>query len=733
MKVKKTRNVRFYLAGLVGLVTFIVYLPALRNGFVYWDDNLYIFENPYIRSLDAAFFRWAFLDFHVSNWHPLTWVSHALDYAIWGLNPMGHHLTSIVLHAVNTFLVVLLVARLMGIGSPSSSLRVTPPPPAPPLKIRGGRGSYEPTGEEGGFSDRWVLIAAGVTGLLFGIHPLHVESVAWVAERKDLLCALFFLLSIMTYLKYVRRGEKTISKTSLSVIPAEAGIQGFQGTVDCPIKSGNDTGGGGSGFTRRFINKHYLLALGFFALALMSKPMAVSLPVVLLILDWYPLNRIRSLRTACKASVEKIPFFALSLASSVLTILAQRSGGAIVSVERITLSERTLIAAKSLVAYLGKMLLPVNLVPLYPYPKTVQFSSFEYPEAILIAIGITTVCVVLARKQKVWLSAWGYYVATLIPVLGIVQVGSQAMADRYTYLPSLGPFLIAGLCVAWVAERVSVKGRTVGAKILSSAAAVFVLVFLVYSTFAQIQIWEDSIVLWSYVIGKEPGKVSLAYSQRGAVYAKKGLTDQAIADLKKAIALNPSNYDAYMNLGVAFEKLGQFDNAERNFEKAIELKPRSYEAYTNRGILYEETGRSDKAISDYTKAITLNPSYFEAYNNRGVVFGKMGRFDQAIADYSETIRINPRHVDAHSNRAVAYTLTGRYDRAIEDFNAAVRLGPDDPMTYFNRGTFYRKTGNSARAFSDFQKACDLGSAIACNALRQLRRGVNSGQQSAEGK
>jgi hypothetical protein len=243
---------RSLIAALIALFTFLVFLPALWNGFVNWDDQEYVYENSFIRAIDARLFRAAFLEFHSANWHPLTWISHALDYRMWGLNAAGHHLTSIVLHACNTFLVVLLVLRLVETaGNPSQR------------------------GLPGFSSDRAILLTGGVTGLLFGLHPLHVESVAWISERKDLLCALFFLITLMTYMKYVGG-----------------------------LNAGNVQRHGVS----RFFHTHYLYAMGFYALALLSKPMAVSLPLVLLIVDWYPLNRISSLVTLKDVIIEKLPF-----------------------------------------------------------------------------------------------------------------------------------------------------------------------------------------------------------------------------------------------------------------------------------------------------------------------------------------------------------------------------------------------------------------------------------------
>jgi Flp pilus assembly protein TadD len=656
----------YLLAGSVALVTFLVYLPALRNEFVYWDDNLYVFENPHIRSLDTAFFRWAFLGFRVSNWHPLTWVSHAVDYAIWGMNPAGHHLTNDVLHAVNTGLVVLLALKLLAVAREGPSCGISVPGPA----------------------GRRNLVAAGGTGLLFGLHPLHVESVAWVAERKDLLCAFFFLLSLYAYLNHEEANGRGIT--------------------------GNRT-------YSRFLGRRYLATLGFFILALMSKPMAVTLPAVLLILDWFPFGRIRSPKTFWIASLEKAPFIALSAAFSIITIEAQRAGGALLSADEVPISIRIPVAVKSLAAYLGKTLLPIHLMPLYPYPRHVSLLSFEYISSIILVVGITAACAILAKRQKLWMVAWGYYLVTLLPVLGIVQVGGQSMADRYMYLPSLGPFLVAGICVGWLAERTISKRPGAFGRIATGVAASLVLICLSYLTFLQIHIWRDSVTLWSYVIEKGPDKISLAYSQRGIVFGKKGLHDRAMADLETAIALNPYNYDALMNLAVIHEKSGRINRARECVEKAIRARPSSHEAYLYRGALHEETGQLNMAIADYTRAIALDPTYYDAYNNRGVAFGKMGQTDKAIADYGEAIRINPQASDARSNRGVAYTLAGQYGRALEDFNTAILLAPDDPTTYFNRGAFYRRTGRNDLATADFRKACDLGYAKACDALQSPGR------------
>jgi Tfp pilus assembly protein PilF len=627
----KIKNLKYFLAASVAVTTFLVYLSSLQNEFVNWDDHVYVFENPNIRLLNLNFFKWAFLDFHNGNWHPLTWISHALDYALWGLNPLGHHLTNNVLHAANTFLVVLLVVRLLASWQAD---KLTSPPDA-----------------------YFALIAAATTGLLFGLHPLHVESVAWVSERKDLLCAMFFLLSIMMYAEHVS-GTKPVS---------------------------------------RFLNRHYLFALVFFMLALLSKPMAITLPAVLLILDWFPFKRIQSLKSFQSAIIEKVPFIALSLFSSILTFLAQRAEGAMGTIPP-PLSARVLVTAESLIAYLYKMAVPLNLVPFYPYPTDISFLSVKYGLPVVLVIGISVMCITIVKKERLWLAAWCYYVITLFPVLGIiVQVGIQLRADRYTYLPSLGPFLITGLCAAWASTKVfTVKKLGIVSKLFTAAVALIALVFMSYLTFRQITIWKNGISLWSYVIEKEPQKVPSAYINRGVMFSQMGHPDRAIADFDKAIELNPSQLGVFLN--PAYKE----------------------EAYMKRGSVYENMGQIKKAIADFDKTIELNPLYYDAYIRKGVLYGMAGSFDKAVEQFNKVIEIDQDNSTAYNNRGYAYYLIGWNSRALEDFNKAIDLDQNNTNAYINRGNLHHKTGSREMAGSDFQKACDLGALAGCSALQTLR-------------
>jgi tetratricopeptide (TPR) repeat protein len=591
---KRMKNAQYFLAAAVSLMTLFVYLPALHNKFVEWDDSDYVSENFHIRSLGASFFKWAFSTFSASNWHPLTWISHALDYAIWGLDPLGHHLTSIILHALNTFLVVALMIRLLE----AYNTKHSPPP----------------------LNDRTVLIAAGTTGLLFGLHPIHVESVAWVSERKDLLCALFFLMSIMMYTKY-------------AISPRSA----FGG------RQSEGNGKDDAGRKSFFVNKHYLLALGFFVLALLSKPMAVSLPIVLLILDWHPFDRIRSWKTFQAACVEKLPWFVLSLASSLVTVFAQRAGGALLSIEVTPLQMRLLVAGKSVIAYLGNMAWPLGLVPFYPYPKTASCASWEYFAPLALAAGITILCVVFAvKKRKILLAAWGYYCATLVPVLGIIQVGGQSMADRYTYLPSFGPFFVLGLGAAWLWEKKSAQ-KKLGpfVKLFISVAAACMVFFLSFMTIEQTGVWKDSLSLWTYVIDREP-ELSLAYNNRGLTY----------------------------------DDRGRFDLANEDFTRAIALAPFEYKAYSNRGNLYMKLGMLDRAIEDFEQSIFLGPSHPEAYNNLGIAFARAGLVDKALEQFNKTILMDQNQGAAYYNRGLLYLRTGNKERAGADYRKACDLGYD---------------------------------------------------------
>jgi tetratricopeptide (TPR) repeat protein len=649
----------------VALITTLVYLPALKNGFVNWDDPAYVYENQYIRSIDFEFFKWMFTTFHASNWHPLTWLSHTIDYAIWGLNPTGHHLTSIILHGLNTFLVVILIIRLVNYAN----LPLTPDnPPTPPL-VKGGKGGFEKRGLRGitQKGDHTSIIAGVVTGLLFGLHPLHVESVAWVSERKDVLYAFFFLLSILSYLKY----------TSLQ----KQGLSGHSSPV-----------------TR---HRWYFLCLIFFILSLMSKPMAVTLPVVLLILDIYPLRRLnlksasynpplptdnppappflkggkggfeKGGRGGIKVLIEKIPFLGLSLASSVVTIIAQQSGEAMATLEQYPLWVRICVAIRALGFYLFKMLWPTDLCPLYPYPPKISFLTIEYMGAFILVVCITAFCIWSWKRQKVFLAIWAYYLVTLLPVLGIIQVGTHAAADRYMYLPSLGHVLLIGLGVSWLWVKAKIrhnKSFLFLKKISIIIVAAFVTVHLSILTVKQIKIWRDSLTLWNTEIKRFPNGSPLIYINRGNAYTDLRWYHYAIEDYRTAIKLNPDNPKAYYNMGLAYDEKGSINEASYYYQQALKLKPDYPQALSNLGIIYGKTGRFEEATELFKKALNIAPDDTITLFNLGLAYEELAKGYELQAMSHEQL------AKSTEQSAKSRELTAK---AIETYQKVLKLEPDN--------------------------------------------------------
>jgi tetratricopeptide (TPR) repeat protein len=598
------------LAVIASVVAFILYVPSLQNNFISnWDDNRYLLENSHIKSMGLNFFTWAFLDYKTNLWHPITWISHALDYALWDLNPFGHHLTSVVLNSLNTGIVVILSFLL--------------------LKTVASRNDAE---ECQVFTDRRdLLVAAGISGLLFAIHPLHVESVAWVAERKDLLYSLFYMLSIICYLRYaasIERDEPTL-------------------------------------FYR---NRHYLWALGLFALSLGSKPMAITLPLVCLILDWYPLRRVQTGKLI-SLLVEKVPFLALSLLVSIVTVMAQKEVGGLKTLTEASFAFRIMLAFKSLLLYLVKVFLPVGLLPLYPYPKDTAPFKPEYLGALLLILVLTILCLFYRKRRPYFAAVWFFFVITLLPILGIMQAGIQSMADRFAYLASFGPLLLAavGLTMLWR------KVQSVALVRELFVAAAFVVVFLLVNmTVLQIAIWKDAVTLWSYMIKSSPDYAE-TYQYRGQAFQKIGRLDSAIDDFSRCIALDPAHVEAFVNRGMSQFGKGEFDKAIEDFDRAIALNPKEVVAYTNRGNAYAQQGVLSRAKEDFSRAIAIKP-FYPAYINRGLVTMDEGDFTKAAADFTEAIKLQPDFPDVYPVRGDAYMKMGRIDLALQDYSQACSMG-----------------------------------------------------------
>ncbi|MDH4226893.1 MAG: hypothetical protein OEV59_03940 [Deltaproteobacteria bacterium] len=483
----------------IGLFTFVVYLKAITFGFVDWDDNDYVLNNPLLSQNGWDFIFAAFTSMHPGNWHPLTNLSYKFDYMIWGLDPMGYHLTNIALHAIATGLVFWFGYKLLSVVLNKET-------------------------------DRFRLFfAAFVCAMLFGIHPLHVESVAWVSERKDVLCAVFYVLCLLFYIRY---------------------------------KTGESASRGGA----------YAYSLFFCVLSMMSKPMAVSIPVTLLILDFYPLGRLNSFKNLISEAVNKVPFIMLSLAVSLTTIMAQKS--AIAPLEVKPMSVRAAHMFQTYVFYLEKTVFPNVLMPFYPHSVDISLWSGKTLLAISFFGFITAIGVMYCKKRPYFLAAWAFYVITLLPVIGIVQVGGQVAADRYMYLPSLSLFLLVGAALAaFYGYR---EMRVVKAGAIAIAAAIVIL--LTMKTSSQINIWRDDYSFWthelSYVGKGNADAIVLSRIKRGYYFFRINRLDEAIIDYNEGIKANPKAWNHYVMRGNAFQrrnKKGDMEKAEIDFKTAVLL------------------------------------------------------------------------------------------------------------------------------------------------------------------
>ena len=607
---------RMVIAGgsMVFMIAILLYTPALKNSFVNWDDGIYVYENSHIRSLSPGAIHWMLTSFHATNWHPLTWLSHAVDYALSGYAPGGHHLTSILLHGLNTLLVMLLTLQLsltahLPAHVSNSSVQTFPIP----------------------FKS---LVTGCVTALLFGIHPLHAESVAWVAERKNVLCTFFFLLALLWYCFFVSAAgkRKRVARFTACLILAAA--------------------------------------------ALMAKPMAVTLPLILLLLDIYPFKRINLSAGANQnrqVLLEKVPFLLLSVISAILTVLAQHAGGAFESLERLPLSMRLVNALHSPVFYVAKMLWPGELVPFYPFPKVIGFLDLAYYSISgILVLSVTAGCIWLWKRGRyLFLTAWVYYLVTLLPVLGVIQVGSQAAADRYTYLPGVGIFLLAGSGVSQLVAKFA--GRK---NILAAGAVVVSLICIALGqlTVKQIAIWQDSETLWTSVIKQFPGRVPIAHNNLGVLYDGRGLHDKALEEYERAVAINPTFADAHSNLGVSYKRKGNHEKAIEEYEKALAGNPNLIEARNNLGVAYQAKGMYDKAVQEYEKVLAINPNFAETHYNLGLVYYFQGMVDKAVDEYEKAIAVNPALAVAHYKLGLTYYETKDFARAKIHIDRAQNLG-----------------------------------------------------------
>jgi tetratricopeptide (TPR) repeat protein len=617
------KKYKYFIVIFLIVSSFMAYSRILGNEFVNYDDTGYITDNNHIKSgINPESIKWAFTAVVLANWHPLTLLSHTLDWSLFGANPSGHHLVSLLLHIVAVIFLFLFLNKTTKNLWPSA------------------------------------FVAA-----FFALHPLRVESVVWAAERKDVLSMFFGLASIYAYACYAES-----SKISW-----------------------------------------YFFCLILFSLSLMSKPMLVTLPFVLLLLDYWPLGRWRNdMLVPVKSRShligrllwEKAPFISLTIVSIIMTIWAQNKGGAVMTMKQVPFFVRVLNAVISYVSYLGKTFSPVDLAVFYPYKY--PFPLWQILASCFILIGITVVVIYAIKKLPFLFVGWFWYLGTLIPVIGLVQVGSQAMADRYTYLPSIGIAIILVWSIPLLFPREDMRK-----KILFPAGIAYLSILAVL-TWQQCGYWENSIKLFNHALHITKDN-DLVHTNLGVALMAEGKIEEAIDHYNKAIHITPDYVEAYNNRGSAYSELGQYQRAIEDYNRALRLKSDYADTiYYNRGNAYNKLGQYQMAIQDFSNVIRLNPTYFNAYNNRGFAYVNLGQYQMAIEDYNKALLLKPDNVEAYGNRGAIYAKFGQYQPAIQDLNKAIQLKPDYTPAYNNRANVYFNQGNNKLGCCDTRKACELG-------------------------
>jgi tetratricopeptide (TPR) repeat protein len=628
-----------------------VFWRVSDHAFINLDDTLYITENPHVQAgLTIENLKWAFTTAHAPYWHPLTWLSHMLDIQLFGMKAGGHHAMNVLFHVANTLLLFLVLRRMTKAHWPSA------------------------------------FVAA-----LFALHPLHVESVAWIAERKDVLSTLFWILTIGAY-AYYRESP---------------------------------------GYRR------YLLVIVAFTLGLMSKPMLVTLPFVLLLLDFWPLGRLRPANDAGRESrhaihpeapvrkkrkgavvpaaktiereewpitplrwmvirpllVEKAPLLALAALSSVITIIGQQK--AMSSLQTLPVDARIANALVSYVKYIGMMIWPIDLAVFYPHPH-------KQPVWLVLGAFLALVAATFLILRKInrfpYLGVgWLWYIGTLFPVIGLFQAGAQEMADRFTYVPMVGILIM----VAWgIPDSLSDWGRRKTALGVLSGIVILACAILAWG---QVQLWRDSITLFSHTLKVTTGNF-IAYNNMGTALSDQGKTEEAIAHYRSALRIAPRYAKAWINLGITYEESDRNAKAIEAYQEALRLNPNDAESWNNLGSAYGKSGQTAKAIEAIEKALRIDPSYDEAWNNLGNAYGGNGETAKAIEALQKAIRINSRYAKAWNNLGIAYAESGRTVEAIEAFQRCLHIKPGQADVWSNLAVAYRKHGQKAKAIEAYREA-----------------------------
>jgi protein O-mannosyl-transferase len=578
-----------YAALLLAIVA--AYAQVRDFQFVNYDDQDYVTENLHVRAgLTASGAAWAFQSTEYANWLPLTWLSHMLDVEIYGLDPGRHHITSVLIHALTTLLLFGLLKRITG--------------------------------------DRWP---SAFVAFLFALHPLHVESVSWIAERKDVLSGLFFVATLWAYVQWVER------------------------------RTGN----------------RYAALLILFACGLMAKPTAVTLPFVALLLDFWPLRRLSK-----QTVIEKIPLFAMSAASAVITYIAQQRGGAVNTLAEIPFTLRLENAVAAYITYILEFFWPAKLTVFYPFPSAIP--AWQWIAALLILAAIT----MAALRSRPITVGWLWFLGTLVPVIGLVKIGLQSHADRYTYIPLIG----LSIALAWGLEH---RWAVIPIALWACALCGF--------TFLQAATWRDTTTLFTHALAVTDSNY-VAHNNLGVALRHAGRRPEAFAHFEEALRLRPEYPEAQTNLAEALLNDGRTNEALPHIEAALRLHPRLPEAHVNLGSIRNRQGRADLAEAEYRRALELKPSSAEAEDGLAVVLAETSRPEEALQHAQAAIALDPNDADSHYNLGRLYALTGRMDQAIDQFRETLRLEPTSADAHFNLGTAYAQKDQMNEAIPEFQAA-----------------------------
>ncbi|MGC2475703.1 MAG: tetratricopeptide repeat protein [Candidatus Sulfotelmatobacter sp.] len=572
---------------LLAVITLALYNPVNRHPFVNYDDDRYVTENPHVRQgLTVDTIAWALTATEQANWHPLTWMSHALDVSLFRLNPAGHHFSSILIHIVNAILLFLLLMWATNRMGPS------------------------------------LFVAA-----LFALHPINVESVAWIAERKNVLCTLFFFLTLWAYGWYAKK-------------------PGW---------------------------KRYMAVAALFAAGFASKPMVITLPFVLLLLDYWPLARVQESNDRNKSMwfhlvIEKILLFLMSAASAVITMHAQQAGGAVRSTTQFSFSVRIANAIYAYAMYLWNMLWPARLAPLYPHPGD-TLPAWRVLIATAVLLGITAF-VWKFRSRRYLPVGWFFFLGTLVPVIGLVQVGEAAMADRYAYIPLIGIFVMIAFGVADLAQE-----KNWG--LLPAIPAAALLIALSFMTYRQIGYWHTSEELWSHTLAVTQNNF-VAEDNLGGALILEGKEEEAHAHFEAAARINPKDPMSHSNLGTYYMTHNQMREAVQQYEAAVDLTSDPgllAQTYANLGAAYRALGDDDQAQANYNHSLRLNPNQYNAWLGLALLAGKQGKLTEAVTDLSRSVEIEPT-AQGYLSLGLALAQSGRAAEAAAAYDQALKISPD---------------------------------------------------------